>query len=152
TEAFRRALQERGWSEGRNLTVEIRLGDYRDDTLAKASADLVALKVDVIVANPAAATQAAKKATESIPIVFAGVSDPTGLGLVATLGRPGGNVTGLSYLGVELNAKRLQLLKEALPGIARVGVLVPATHPLRDRMVKDAEAAAQALKIRLVPT
>ena len=102
-------------------------------------------------ANPAGATQAARETTDSVPIVFAGVSDPIGLGLIRSLARPGGNVTGLSYLGVELNVKRLQLLKEAFPKIARVGILVPARHPLRERMVREVEGAAQALNIRIFP-
>ena len=153
--AFRQGLQEHGWIDGRNVVLETRSSsatlkaEQRDAALQALAAELLALKVDVLVANPVTATQAARQASDTVTIVFAGVSDPIHLGLVASLSRPGGNVTGLSYLGVELNAKRLQLLKEAIPRAKDIGVLVPATHPLRQRMGHNIEAAAQTLGLRL---
>jgi putative ABC transport system substrate-binding protein len=152
---FRQGLRERDLVEGRNVVVEWRSGHYSAtreenlDRLRQLAEELVRLKVDVLVAAPAGAAVAARRATATVPIVFPGVSDPVGFGLVASLAQPGGNATGLSYLSLELNAKRLQLLKETLPRVTRVGVLVDLHHPLQDRMVREIEAAARPLRIEL---
>src|SRR5262249_24468030 len=148
-----------GWVEGANLRLEDRSAKTRELRPATA-AEIVKLKPDVIVATSVAAylygpfPEAPVGAPfwspiRDIPIVFAGVSDPVAVGMVQSLARPGGTMTGISYLGVELNPKRLQLLKEALPGSARVSVLVPSNHPLRDRMVREVEAAAGSLGVKL---
>jgi putative ABC transport system substrate-binding protein len=153
--SFRQGLRERDLVEGRNVVVEWRSGQYSAireenlDRLRQLAEELIQLKVDVLVAFPAGAAVAARRATASVPIVFPGVSDPVAFGLVASLARPGGNATGLSYLSLELNAKRLQLLKETLPRVTQVGVLVDLHHPLRDRMVREIEAAARPLRIEL---
>ena len=125
-DAFRQELSKLGWIEGKNFTIEYRFGEQKSERLPELAADLVRLKVDLIVvtANPAAL--AAKKATTTIPIVMTNVGDPVGVGLVASLARPGGNVTGLSSLSPELNTKRLEILKDAVPKLTRVGLLRPA--------------------------
>src|SRR5262249_49918279 len=145
-EAFVQGLRDLGWVEGTNFRLEQRSAKTRELWSAMV-VEIVKLKPDVIVATgPAAFLYApvpeAPAGTpfwspiRDIPIVFAGVSDPVAAGLVQSLARPGGTMTGISYLGVELNPKRLQLLKEALPALTRVGVLVPPNHPLHDRLVR----------------
>ena len=121
-EAFRHALHERGWMDGHNLRVEFRYAFFRVDQLPVQAAELVRLPVDVIIATSGPATMAAQQATRTIPIVMM-AGDPIGQGLVASLPHPGGNVTGVSDLSPEFSAKRLELLKEAVPSIARVAVL-----------------------------
>ena len=145
---LRKALAEVGYVEGRNIAIVDRttVGANAGD---EAAAELVRLKVDVMVVRTAFEAAAAQKATQMIPIIFVGVTDPVALRLVDSLARPGGNMTGVSYLGLELNAKRLELLKEALPRITRVAVLGDANHPLLMKMVADVTAAAEALKIQL---
>lgn len=146
--SFRESLQTHGWEEGRNLTIERRTVERAAQS--QLGEQMERLKVDVIVASPPSAfalrpgTAAEPRRT---PVVFAGVSDPVAAKMVATLARPGGSMTGISYLGLELNAKRLQLLTEALPGVTRIGVLVPAQHELRQRMRDDVGAAARNLKV-----
>ena len=128
-EAFRQGLREQGYVEAQ--TLEVRSAEGRFERLPELVAELVGLKVDVLVAGGNPAMMAVKNATQTIPIVMVGVN-PVGLGLAASLSRPGGNVTGLSYLSEEIIAKRLQLLKELVPGLARVGVLknpVDPNHP-----------------------
>src|SRR5262249_56725185 len=158
-ETFVQGLRDLGWVEGTNFRLEQRSAKTRELRPATA-AEIVKLKPDVIVATgPAAFLYApvpeAPAGTpfwspiRDIPIVFAGVSDPVAAGLVQSLARPGGTMTGISYLGVELNPKRLQLLKEALPALTRVGVLVPSNHPLRERMVREVEGAATSLGVKL---
>jgi len=151
-EAFRQGLRDLGYVEGRNLVIESRDAEGKVDRLPALAAELVALKVDVIVVTFNTATRAAKQATETIPIVFAGSADPVGSGLVTSLARPGGNVTGLSGLGPELVDKRLELLTQAVPGISRVAVLrLPGVlgERMDKEMLKEAEVAAQALGVRL---
>jgi putative ABC transport system substrate-binding protein len=122
-DAFRQELSKLGWIEGKNIRVDYRFAEGKRERLAELAADLVRLKVDLIVVTGVRAALAAKKATTTIPIVFASAPDPVGLGLVSSLARPGGNVTGLSNLAPELNTKRLEILKDAVPKLARVGLL-----------------------------
>ena len=148
-EAFRQGLRELGHVEGQNIVIEYRWAGSKPDQASTLAADLARLKVDVIVATggPIPAI-AAKKATETIPIVFA-VGGPVKFGLVARLDRPGGNLTGLDNFFDELNVKRLELLKEAVPGISRVAVLANPASPATAWRVKDLEAAARALGVKL---
>ena len=151
-DAFLQGLRDRGYVEGRNVVIEYRDAEGKLDRLPALAAELVALKVDVIVAPATPATVAAKQATKTIPIVFAVVSDPVTSGLVTSLARPGGNVTGLSVLEPELVGKRLELLKQVVPGVSRVAVL---WHPgavgerTEKDVLKEAEAAARALGVPL---
>jgi len=143
-EAFRKGLREHGYVEGKNVVLEYRYAEGKLDRLPDLAAQLVALKVDVIVTASPPAVRAAKNATSTIPIVFAAVGDPVAIGLVESLARPGQNITGLSIGGPELDGKRLELLKEAVPKISRVAVLF-AEMPRKER-----EIAAQALGIQLI--
>ena len=122
-DAFRQEMSKLGWIERKNLTIEYRFAEQKNERLPELAADLVRLKVDLIVTTGPGATVAAKSATISIPIVMTNAVDPVGAGLVASLGRPGGNVTGLSALSPELNSKRLEILKDSVPKLARVGLL-----------------------------
>ena len=122
-DAFRQEMSKLGWIEGKNITIEYRFAEQKNERLPELAADLVRLKVDLIVIAGTNAALAAKNATTTIPIVMANAGDPVGAGLVASLARPGGNVTGLSSLGTELNTKRLEVLKDAIPKLARVGLL-----------------------------
>ena len=122
-EAFRQELSKLGWIEGKNITIEYRFAEQKNERLPELAADLVRLKVDLIVTSGGPTPLAAKKATTTIPIVMTSAGDPVGAGLVASLARPGGNVTGLSSLATELNSKRLEILKDAVPKLARVGLL-----------------------------
>src|SRR6266550_9343657 len=133
---FYRGLHELGYLEGQNIAIERRNGDWKLDRLPVLAAELVKLSVEIIVAWSTPAAQAAKQATSSIPIVAAVMADPVGDELVASLGRPGGNVTGTTFLGPELVAKRLQLLREIVPGLSHVAVL---WHPRAygDRTMAD---------------
>ena len=124
-DAFRQELSKLGWIEGKNITIEYRFAEQKSERLPELAADLVRLKVDLIVASGGPSALAAKKATTTIPIVMANAGDPVGAGLVASLARPGGNVTGFSSLSTELNTKRLEILKDAVPKLARVGLLRP---------------------------
>src|SRR5229473_6962912 len=151
-EAFRQGLRDLGYVESRNVVIEYRSAEGKFERLPALAAELVALKVDVIVAPNTVAALAAEQATKTIPIVFATAGDPVGSGLVTSLARPGGNVTGLSILAPELVGKGLELLKQAVPGVSRVAVLwqpggVPE-RPDRD-MRKEVEVAARALGVRL---
>jgi putative ABC transport system substrate-binding protein len=123
-EAFTGRLRELGWIEGQNLVIESRYAEGQYDRLPVLAAELVRLPVDVIFANAAPSAEAAKRATTSIPIVFETLGDPITAGLVGSLARPGGNLTGISGLGPELSGKRLELLREALPGLRRVVLLL----------------------------
>jgi putative ABC transport system substrate-binding protein len=146
-EAFRQGLDDLGYTERRNISIEYRWAEGRDERLPDLAADLVRLQVDVIVAAGHAPALAAKHATTSIPIVMPVSADPVGLGLVASLGRPGGNVTGFTGLGDELAGKRMQLLKETVPRVSRVAVLwEPAGSA---ELVRASESAARSLGIRL---
>jgi putative ABC transport system substrate-binding protein len=146
-DAFRRELSKLGWIEGKNFTIEYRFAEQRLERLPELAADLVRLKVDLIVVTSRTPALAAKGATSTIPIVMTNVSDPVGAGLVASLARPGGNVTGLSSLSTQLNTKRLEILKDAVPKLARVGLLRPAGGS--DLQLKELRPAALALKLKL---
>jgi len=147
---FLQELSKLGWIEGKNFTVEYRFGEQKTERLPELAADLVRLKVDLIVVTGGPSVLAAKKATTTIPIVMASVGDPVGEGLVASLARPGGNVTGFSSLGPELNTKRLEILKDAVPKLARVGLLLaPGASIARDLQLKELRAAAPVLKLKL---
>jgi ABC-type uncharacterized transport system substrate-binding protein len=122
-DAFRQELKKLGWIEGKNVSFEYRFADQKRDRLPDLAADLVHLKVDLVLAMGQQAASAAKKATASIPIVMATPGSPVASGLVASLAQPGGNVTGLSSLAAELNSKRLEILKDAVPKLAQVAVL-----------------------------
>ena len=123
--AFLQELSKLGWIEGKNFTIEYRFAEGKRERLPELAADLVRLKVDLIVVTAGTSALAAKKATTTIPIVMTSGSDPVAAGLIASLARPGGNVTGLSGLASELNTKRLEILKDAVPKLARVGLLRP---------------------------
>src|SRR5262252_183752 len=147
-DAFRQGLRDLGYVEGRTATIEYRLAEGKMERLPALAAELVALKVDVIVASGTPTALAAKNATTTIPIVFATSGDPVGT-LVASIARPGGNVTGLSLVGPELVARQLQLLKEAVPKVSRVAVLSNPDNPYTPGMVKEVAAAARSLKVRM---
>jgi ABC-type uncharacterized transport system substrate-binding protein len=140
--ALRDGLRELGWIEGKNLTFEDRYAEDKLDRLPGLAAELVNLKVDVIVALGTLAPLAAKRATSTIPIVMAAAGDPVGSGLVASLARPGGNVTGLSIMAPELAGKRLEMLKDLLPGISRVAVLWNAANPYSALVFKETVGAS----------
>jgi len=148
-EGFFQGLRDLGYVEGQNILVEGRWYRERTDRLPILAGELVQLKVDVIVAGAAPAPEAARRATSTIPIVMANHNDPVGSGLVASLARPGRNVTGMSTLSPELIGKRLQLLKEAIPGISRVAVLSNPTIPSHALELKEATVAAELLKVQL---
>ena len=155
-EPFYRGLQELGYVEGRNLAVERRDGEWRSDRLPELAAELVALKVDVIVAWSTTAALAAKQSTNTIPIIAAVMADPIADELVTNLARPGGNITGTTFLGPELVAKRLQLLGEVVPGLSRVAALWHP-HAYGERtmagVLREIEGAARSLgmQLQLVP-
>ena len=149
-EAFRQELSKLGWIEGKNITIEYRFAEQKTERLPELAADLVRLKVDLIVVSGGPPALAAKKATTTIPIVMTNAADPVGAGLVASLARPGGNVTGLSSLATELNTKRLEILKDAVPKLARVGLLRPPGASIaQDLQLKELRPAALALKLKL---
>src|SRR5262245_42583684 len=152
-EAFRQELTRLGWVEGKNITVESRFGESKgSERVLELAAELVRLKVDLIVVSSTGPTLAAKSATTTIPIVMTRVGDPVDEGLVASLARPGGNVTGLSSLATELNTKRLEILKDAVPNLTRVGFLFRrggAGAISIDLQLKKLRTAALALELKL---
>jgi putative ABC transport system substrate-binding protein len=149
-EAFRQELSKLGWIEGKNITIEYRFAEQKPERLPELAADLVRLKVDLIVVSGLTMALAAKKATTTIPIVMATSADPVGAGLIASLARPGGNVTGLSSLPDELGTKRLEILKDAVPKLSRVGLLrPPGASTITDFQLKELRPAAVALKLKL---
>jgi ABC-type uncharacterized transport system substrate-binding protein len=149
-DALRQELSRLGWIEGKNITIEYRFAEQKNARLPELAADLVRLKVDLIVVSSPPPALAAKKATTTIPIVMATSADPVGAGLVASLARPGGNVTGLSSLSDELNTKRLEILKDAVPKLTQVGLLRPLVETISmDLQLKALRAAALALKLKL---
>ena len=148
-EAFRRALRDLGYIEEKNILTEYRYMEGMMDRIPSLVAELVQLKVDILVSPVPSAIRAAKQATKTIPIVMLITTDPVATGLIDSLARPGGNVTGLTRLTRELSGKRLESLKEVVPGISRVGVLDDADAPVQTKGFKDYSAAAHALKIRL---
>jgi putative ABC transport system substrate-binding protein len=148
--AFRQTLHELGYVEGRNIDLEYRWADGRYDRLPGLAAELVRLPVDVVFSawsTPAAL--ATQKATSNIPIVVAGVGDAVGVGLVASLARPGANVTGSTFITEETISKQLELLKEAIPRLTRVGVVVNPVNPVYGPVLRDSEAPARALGLQL---
>jgi putative ABC transport system substrate-binding protein len=149
-EAFRQGLREFGWIEGRNIVIDYRFAEGRLDRLPDLAAELVRLKVEVIVAGPTPAAVAARKATATIPIVMWGVGDPVGLGLIANLARPGGNVTGVSFsVGAGTVGKGLELLKEIVPKVRRVAVLSNPANPSHAATIGDVKGAARSLGVQL---
>src|SRR5262245_34796651 len=147
--AFRQGLRELGYVDGENIIIEWRSVEGEYDRLPRIAAELVRLKVDIIITGGAPAVRAAKEATVTIPIVMTQVGDPVGSGFVASLARPGGNITGLSTLAPDLSGKRLELLKEIVPKLSRVAVLGTSTRPGNAQELKEVELAAGALKVNL---
>jgi len=149
-EVFWQEMRKLGWIEGKNIIIEYRFAEQKNERLPELAAELVHLKVDVIVGASTTSALAVKSATTTIPVVMVNVSDPVGVGLVASLARPGGNVTGFSNLAPELNTKRLELLKDAVPNFARVGLLRPPGASItQDLQMKELRLAAVALKLKL---
>jgi len=149
-EAFRQELSKLGWIEGKNITIEYRFAEQKNERLPELATDLVRLKVDLIVVSGGPGPLAAKSATTTIPLVMASVADPVGAGLVASLGRPGGNITGNSSLSMELITKRLEILKDAIPRLSRVGLLrTSGDSILLNPQMKELRPAALALKLNL---
>jgi putative ABC transport system substrate-binding protein len=148
-EAFRAGLRDLGYQEGRDIVIEYRWADEKYDRLPALLAELVRLNVDVIVTHGTPGVLAAKRATTTIPIVFATSGDALASGLVSSLTRPGGNVTGLTYFNPELSAKRLELLKEITPGLTDVGVLLNPVNPMNEPIIPAMKLTAQALKLEL---
>jgi putative ABC transport system substrate-binding protein len=150
-DSFRHGMRELGYVEGRNVAYETRWAEGRLDRLPVLAAQLITLKPDVMVVSSTPAVLAAKKATRTIPIVMTSVGDPVGTGLVDSLGRPGSNITGNTTLIGEMAGKRLELLKELVPGLARVAVLGHPSDPIFAVQMRHAQAAAQSLKVELFP-
>jgi putative ABC transport system substrate-binding protein len=141
-----------GYIERKNIIIEYRYAEGSSDRFTEFAAEFVRLKVDVILSGSTIAIRAAKKLTETIPVVMTGTGDPVGTGLVASLSRPGGNVTGLSSVGPDLNTKRLELLKEAVPGALRVAVLFNGANPSNVTALKEVEIAARSLGVQIHPS
>src|ERR1700730_5628615 len=149
-DAFRQGLRELGWVEGQNVVIEYRYAEGRVDRLPGLAAELVRLKVDLIVSWGTQGVTAAKNATETIPIVMIAVRDPVGTGVIASLVRPGGNVTGVSgYAGLEIVAKQLGLLKETIPKIRRVAILSNPANAYHQLAIREANVAARSLGVQL---
>src|SRR5262245_23718911 len=148
-EALLDGLREHGYREGQNLVFERRFSDGQAERFAELAAEMVRLRVDLIIVTTTPAALAAKHATQTIPIVMTTAIDPVGAGLVASLAQPGGNLTGLSGLGAQLSGKRLELLKEVVPGLTRVAVLRNAAHPANASAWHATQAAARALGLQL---
>jgi putative ABC transport system substrate-binding protein len=145
TEALIQRLRELGWNEGRNIAIEYRWAEGSSDRSPKLMAEFAGLPVDVIVTHAPLNVIAAKRATSTIPVVFAAVGDPVGIGVVASLSRPGGNVTGLSLQSADLAGKRLEILRDVIPGLRRVVVLTNADSPNAALEIGEIQAAAQTL-------
>ena len=148
-EAFRQGLRELGYVEGKNIVIEHRWAEGKLDRLPALAAELVRLKVDIIVSAGPTVTRVAKEATVTIPIVMGFDDDPVGSGFVASLARPAGNITGLSALSPELSGKQLELLKEIIPRLSRVAVVGSSSHPGTAQSLKEIELAARAFKVQL---
>src|SRR5262245_49550766 len=149
SQALQEGLRELGYVEGKNIIIEYRHAAGDSDRLIELAAEFVRLKVDVIVTGSTIAASAAKKLTKTIPVVMTGTGDPVGTGLIASLARPGGNVTGLSSVGPDLNTKRLELLKEAVAGASRVAVLFNGANPSNVTALKEVETASRVLGIQM---
>jgi putative ABC transport system substrate-binding protein len=150
--AFTSRMRELGWIEDRNIKIDMRWADGRNDRSAEIAAELVRRKVDVIVTYSSEHTQIVKQATSTIPIVFALAADPVGSGLVASLARPGGNVTGLSAQNVDLTAKRFELLREIVPGLRRLAVLFNGNNPTAKIEIDIVRTAATPVGIEIFPS
>ena len=150
TAAFVQRMREHGWIEGRTVAIEYRWAEGRSEGFAEIAAEFVRLKVDVIVTASTPAVIALKQATSVIPIVFAAAGDPVGIGLVASLARPGGNVTGLSIQSADIASKRLDLLREALPNLRRLAVMATSS-PIGVLEMGEVQAAARTLGLEVVP-
>jgi putative ABC transport system substrate-binding protein len=150
-EAFRQELSKLGWSEGKNIIIEYRYAEGKDERFADLAAEVVRLKPDVIVTVGTQATLVVKQETSTIPIVVGGAGDLVGAGVVASLARPGGNVTGSTNIDPDLSAKRLELLKESFPKLSRVAVLYRGGPGGDDEELKETQAAARTLKIQVQP-
>lgn len=150
-ETLKNGLRELGYVDGKNIVIEYRYAEGKPDTLPALVNELIALKVDLIVTDTSNAIQAAKNATTTIPVVFTTANDPVGDGQVSSLARPGGNLTGFTILALDLNGKRLELLKEAFPKVTRVLFLTSVDSAIGQQRFKEAEKAAKALKLRLQP-
>jgi putative ABC transport system substrate-binding protein len=150
-DTFVQRLRELGWIEGRTVAIEFRWGDGRSERSDEIAAEFARLKVDVIVTDGTSSVVAAKHATSVIPIVFAAAGDPVGSGLVASLARPGGNVTGLSVQAADLAGKRLEILREVVPGLRRLAIMGHAGNPTDVIQRGEAQAAAHALDLEVVP-
>ena len=148
--ALRGGLRDLGWTEGTNITIDYRCSEGRDEDLARLAAELVALKVDVIVASITTDALAAKNATSTIPIVVASAGDPVQWGLVNSLGRPNGNVTGLTNMASELMGKRLDLMREIVPGLSRLAVLWDPQNIVSEASWKESQSAARRLGLHLI--
>jgi len=149
-EGFLQGLREHGYVDGQNIVIEYRFSGDRNDRLPELAAELVALKVDLIVASGSPASFAAKRATDTVPIVMGSLNaDPVATGLIASLARPGGNITGITEMAPQLSGKRLELLKETLPGLSRVAVFWNPLNPAYDPILKDLEAAALTMGAEL---
>ena len=148
--AFVQGLRELGYVDGHNIVIEYRWADGKLESLPGFVADFVRLKVDVIVSSATPAIRFAKEQTSSIPIIMAGVTDPVGSGFVASLAKPGGNITGLTHIAPDLTGKRLELLKEVVPRLSRVAVLWNPNQPGQQAAYKESLAEAQALKVTLI--
>jgi len=149
-DAFRQELNKLGWIDRKNITIEYRFGEQKNERLPELAGELVRLKVDLIVVTGEPPALAAKKATTTIPIVMASANDPVSAGLVVSLAQPGGNVTGNSSLGSELGTKRLEILKDAVPKLGRVGLLRPLGVTIsQDMQLKELRLAAVPLKVKL---
>jgi putative ABC transport system substrate-binding protein len=150
-EALQQGLRERGYVDRQNVMIELRFTDDSIDQLPRLAEELVRSKVDVILTSGGPAALAAKKATTSVPIVFVGVVDPVALGLVPSLGRPGGNITGLTTTSADLAGKRLELLREFVPSLRRVAVLWHPENPTNPIQLKEAQVGARTLGVQLEP-
>src|SRR3972149_2102728 len=148
-EAFRQGLREHGYVEGKNIVVEYRWADGNEERLRAIVAELIRVKVDLIVASAPAAARAAKEAATTIPIVMVLVADPVAFGFAASLARPCGNITGFAYLLPELSGKRLEILKDAVPQLSRVAVLWNAANPYKAHDLREVQAVARALRMTL---
>ena len=149
--AFSNGMRELGYVEGKNLVIELRFADNKYERLPDLAAELVRLKVDVIVTAGPAVTSAVQKATTTIPIVFGGANDPVGSGFVKSLARPGGNITGLSNVSVEISPKLLEMLLTMAPKLSRVAVLMNPSNSGHATMLKNVQAAAQGAKVKVLP-
>ena len=150
-EALRAGLRDLGYVEGKNLVIEFRWAEGKYDRLPGLAAELVQMKVDAILASASLSVQAARQATASIPIVMTGVGNPVGSGFVASLAHPGGNITGLTNVSIDISSKYLELLHEAVPKLSRVAMLINPVHPNHPTVLKQVKAGAKVLGVAVSP-